>query len=169
MAPSISFCCLSGGPPARTAALVAIVRPAVDEVVVALDDPLHPARLREPPQQGDELVRYPFAEPMERALAWLHGLCRGDWVLRLDDDEVPSPPLLERLREGVAAPGLTHAHVPRRWLHPEASTWLADAPWTPDYQLRLVRNDPAAVSFPGRIHVPIFAVGPAEWLPAAIY
>lgn len=169
MAPSISFCCLSGGPPARTAELVALVRPAVDEVVVALDERLDPTALGRLPELCDELVRYPFAEPVERAFAWLHGLCRGDWVLRLDDDEVPSAALLERLQKVVAAPVLTYAHVPRRWLFPDASTSLAEAPWTPDYQLRLVRNDPAVVSFPGRIHVPIAAVGPAEWLAEPIY
>jgi hypothetical protein len=169
MAPSISFCCLSGGPPVRTAALAALVRPAVDEVVVALDERIDPAELASLPELCDVLVRYPFAEPVERAFAWLHGLCRGDWILRLDDDEVPSAALLERLREVVAEPDLTHAHVPRRWLFPDASTSLADAPWTPDYQLRLARNDPAVVSFPGRVHVPIAAVGPAEWLAEPIY
>ena len=131
MAPSVSFCCLSGGPPARTAALVALVRPAVDEVVIALDERLDPAALGHLPELCDELVRYPYAEPVERAFAWLHGLCGSDWVLRLDDDEVPSLALLKRLQEVVAEPELTHAHVPRRWLHPDGYTWLTDAPWTP--------------------------------------
>ena len=46
---------------------------------------------------------------------------------------------------------------------------LDESPWDPDYQLRLVRNDPALLWFPGVTHWPIEAVGPHRYLEAPIY
>lgn len=159
----LSVCCLSGGPPARLAALLELLRPVADELVVAVDDRVDPALLGGVAELADTLVRYPFAEPVERPFGWLHSLCRGDLVFRIDDDEVPSAALLERLRAGLE-PGLTHAYVRRRWLWRDGA--IDEAPWWPDWQLRLVR--PGAAGFPGEMHVPIEARGPHVYLDAPL-
>ena len=46
---------------------------------------------------------------------------------------------------------------------------LDESPWAPDYQLRLVRNDPALLWFPGVTHWPIEAVGPDRNFYAPLY
>jgi hypothetical protein len=160
----LSVCCLSGGPTERLAALLSLLRPVADELVVAVDDRLDPDRLGAVRELADTLVAYPFAEPVERPFGWLHSLCSGDWIFRIDDDEVPSAALLDALAEPDER--LTHAWVPRRWLWDGG--WLAADPWAPDWQLRLVR--PAAARFPGQMHVPVQASGPHAYLEeAALY
>jgi hypothetical protein len=160
----LSICCLSGGPTERLAALLSLLRPVADELVVAVDDRVDPDSLGTVRELADTLVAYPFAEPVERPFAWLHSLCNGDWVFRIDDDEVPSSALLDALRSPDER--LTHAWVPRRWLWNDG--WLAADPWAPDWQLRLVR--PAAARFPGQMHVPVQASGPHAYLEeAALY
>ena len=42
----------------------------------------------------------------------------------------------------VGAPDVTHYWLLRRWLWPDQGSWIAEHPWSTDYQLRLVRNDP---------------------------
>ncbi|HWB22919.1 MAG TPA: hypothetical protein VG652_08525 [Gaiellaceae bacterium] len=160
----LSICCLSGGPTERLAALLTLLRPVADELVIAVDDRVDRDRLGAVSELADVLVAYPFAEPVERPFGWLHSLCRGDWIFRIDDDEVPSGALLDALR----APDerLTHAWVPRRWLWDDG--YLASDPWAPDWQLRLVRPD--AARFPGQMHIPVQASGPHAYLEeAALY
>ncbi len=160
----LSVCCLSAGPSERLAALLSLLRPVADELVVAVDDRIDLDRLDAVRELADTLVAYPFAEPVERPFGWLHSLCTGDWIFRIDDDEVPSAALLDALREPDAS--LTHAWVPRRWLWDGG--WLAADPWAPDWQLRLVR--PSAARFPGLMHVPVQASGPHAYLEeAALY
>jgi hypothetical protein len=139
------------------------LRPIATEIVVALDERVDTRLLGPVSELCDQLVRYPYGEPVERPRAWMHSLAHGDWVFTIDDDEVPSPALLEAL----AAPddALTHAWLPRRWLWEDG--WLLDEPWAPDWQLRLMRPD--AVRFPGVMHVPIRAAGPHAYLDAPLY
>ena len=42
-------------------------------------------------------------------------------------------------------------------------------PWVPDFQLRLVVNDPRLVWFPGITHWPIQAIGPHRYLETPLY
>jgi hypothetical protein len=159
----LSVCCLAGGPPDRLAALLELLRPVAGEIVVAVDDRVARERLGRVEELADVLVAYPFVEPVERSLAWLHSLCHGDWVFRIDDDEVPSRALLAALAEPDER--LTHAWFPRRWLW--QGDWLTGDPWTPDWQLRLVK--PNAARFPGRTHIPVHADGPHAYLEAPLY
>src|SRR5438093_666212 len=66
---------------------------------------------------ADRVIRYPYAEPVDRPLAWIHSECRGDWVLTIDDDEIPSRGLLDALASLAAATDVTHHWLPRRWLY----------------------------------------------------
>ncbi len=159
----LSVCCLSGGPPGRLAAILALLRPVADEIVVAVDERVDVGRLRPVADLCDVLVRYPYAEPVERPRGWMHSLCRGDWVFSIDDDEVPSAALLDVLAE--PDPRLTHAFVPRRWLW--GTGWLDVDPWAPDWQLRLMR--PEAAQLPGVMHAAIRAGGPHAYLGAPLY
>ena len=140
-----------------------------DEIVVAVDDRLDPELLEPLVAVADEVVLYPYEDPVDRPVGWVHALCRGDWILWLDDDELVSKRLLAELESLVRAPDVTHYWLTRRWLWRDARSMLDDAPWYPDYQLRLVRNDPALLWFPGITHWPIEAVGPHRYVEAPLY
>jgi hypothetical protein len=158
----LSVCCQSGDP-RRLAALLPILRPVADEIVVAVDDRADLRLLGPVASLVDRLFVFPYADPPERAFQWLHEETRGDWVFRIDDDEAPSAALLDLLARPPAE--AAHTYVPRRWLWQDG--WIDQFPWRPDWQLRLVRRD--AVSFPGLMHVPVRGRGPARYAEAPLY
>ena len=141
----------------------------MSEIVVAVDDRVDRELLEPLVALADEVVLYPYEDPVDRPVGWVHALCRRDWILWLDDDEIPSQRLLGELDALVAARDVTHYWLTRRWLYGGPRTMLDQSPWNPDYQLRLVRNDPALLWFPGVTHWPIEAVGPHRYVEAPIY
>jgi hypothetical protein len=158
----LSVCCQSGDP-RRLAALLPILRPVADEIVVAVDDRADLRLLGPVASLVDRLFVFPYADPPERAFQWLHEQTSEEWVFRIDDDEAPSAALLELLAHPPAE--VAYVHVPRRWVWQEG--WLDQYPWRPDWQLRLARRD--AVSFPGLMHVPVRGEGPARYVDAPLY
>jgi hypothetical protein len=164
----ISLCCLCSADPARLAALLELLRDRVDEIVVAVDDRADTAALGPVRERADRVVLVPYAPPPGRMLPWLYAQCTGDWVLRLDDDEVPSRALLDGLRS-LADPSVTHVWLPRRWLYGGEDTYLDAWPWVPDFQLRLSVNDPRLVRFPAVRHIPVEVAGPARYASEPIY
>jgi hypothetical protein len=148
--------------PWRVRAVLDAVRPHVDEIVAAADARVEPGELRVVADKADRLVRLPFLHPVERVNAFMHEQCHGDWVLRLDGDEIPDLELLARLRDLVTEP-VTHHHLARRWLWPDPGHHLAVRPWWPDHQTRLLRNDPALVHVPGEMHTSAQVAGPARF------
>jgi hypothetical protein len=166
---TLSVNCMTRGPADRVAAMLGLFRVVVDEVVVVVDDRAGPEVEAALASVADRLLRYPYEEPVDRPLAWIHAQCSGDWVLTVDDDEIPSQSLLDALPELAAARDVTHYWVPRRWLYPTADRYLDARPWRPDYQPRLVLNDPRFVSFPAETHVPVAAIGPSRYLDTPLY
>lgn len=156
-------------PDDRVAAMLALFRPVADEILVAVDDRARPGLEATLGRIADRVIRYPYAEPVERPLAWIHAQCRGEWVLTVDDDEIPSRALLDSLPGLILGRDVTHYWLTRRWLYPTADRYLDARPWRPDYQLRLVLNDPRVISFPGEMHVPLAAMGPGRYLAASLY
>jgi len=160
---------MTNQPPAGVAAMLALLRPSAEEIVVAADSTLDPVTLGPLADAADRLVRYEFAPPPDRANAWLVAECNSRWVLRIDGDEVPSPALVDSLPELVETEELTHYWVPRRWLWPSADRYLARWPWRTDYQPRLFRNDPALIRTPGRMHTQTLVHGPSRHLEEPLY
>jgi len=157
-------------PPARVAAMLAPLRVLRPEVVLVIDDRLDQSFDADFRRLGDRVVRAPFLGAVSRAFGWLISQCSGEWVLRLDDDEVPSSGLAAELEECICGdPPITHAWVPRRWLYPDRASVLAQWPWRPDHQMRLHRNDPALLGFPGRLHEVVTVLGPCVYLREPIY
>jgi hypothetical protein len=101
-------------------------------------------------------------------MAWAHSQCHGDWVLRLDGDEVVSAALLSSIRRLIARRDVLQYYIPCRWLFPDATRWLNELPWFPDYHNRLVRND-GTLWFEGTPHSSAYQVLPARYLEAPIY
>lgn len=170
--PDLSICMATAAAPERVAGAL---RPLLEtltveaEVVIGLDDRLD--RALEPAYGvvADRLLWFPYRDPPERSQPWLHAQCRGDWVLRLDGDEVASPGLASAVEGVIRSRAETHAWVRRRWLWPDANRYLAAWPWQPDYQLRLLRRDGAVVRLPGAMHGYAEAVGSCRYLEPPIY
>jgi hypothetical protein len=160
---------MTRGPADRVAAMLGLFRRVADEVVVAVDDRAGEEVEAALASVADRLLRYPYEEPVDRPLAWIHAQCSGDWVLTVDDDELPSQALLDVLPALARARDVTHYWLPRRWLYPTPDRYLAARPWRPDYQPRMVLNDPRFISFPAETHVPVAAIGPCRYLEQPLY
>ena len=126
---TLSVCCLTSDPGARVAALLRQLRPVSEEIVVAVDSRLDPHRLGRYAEVADRLLRYEFADSAEQAIPWITTQCTGDWILRVDGDEVVSPTLIERLPELTTARDVFQYWLPCRWLFPDAGHYLAQPPW----------------------------------------
>jgi hypothetical protein len=165
---TLSVCCATADPPARVARVLAPVRDLADEIVVAYDARVDPATLGPVAAIADRLVRFEFRDYVEQALAWLHGMCSGDWILRLDGDEVVSPRMLDVLAGLERERDVDQFWFGYRWLYPDPGHWLAEPPWSFDTN-RLVRNDPATMWFPGLCHTVAEPVFPAAYPDAPLY
>ena len=136
--------------------------------MVAVDSRVDVGALGAYDDVADRVVRFEFRPPVDRPRAWLAAQCSGDWLLSIDGDEVPSTALVGALPDLVAAGDVQQCWLPRRWLWPDAGTWLAEAPWWPDFQVRLLRND-ATLASRGELHGGFVGVLPARHVDAPLY
>jgi hypothetical protein len=164
---SLSVCCLTRDPGPQVAAALEPLRAVADEIVIAADADADDERLGHYAAVADRLLRAEV-DYIERSLGWLHAQCSGDWILRLDGDELASAELIRQLPELIEARDVEQYWLPRRWLFPDESHWLDGHPWWPDYQNRLVRNGPQ-LRFSGRLHTSAERVLPARYATTPIY
>lgn len=164
----LSVCCLTGHDPRLVAAILDTVREVADEIVVAVDSRVDPRRLGPLAQVADVLVRFEFTDPPELARPWLVGLCRFDTVLMIDGDEVPGAELRAALPGLVADQGVVQFRLARRWCFPDVDSWLAERPWWPDHQRRLLRTGPD-LDFDLRMHGGVREALPARYVPEPLY
>jgi hypothetical protein len=155
---SLSVCMMAHKPAPQVRSLLELLRPLADELVLAVDARGDPEIADRCHDLTDQLHRLEPA-PFNRWSGWLHNHCEGDWILRFDDDEVPSRSLLDGLRGLLERHDLSHVAFTRRWLHPDLGSYITSHPWLPDYQIRLVRNVPGLWRFPGVMHAPIEVLG----------
>lgn len=169
MSHTISFCVCTRGPAARVHALLGHIRPHVDEIVLAVDKAGDLDALEAGKDLADQRLAYEFAPPPCRLIGWIQHQCKCDWLLRLDDDEIPSAALLDALPELARERRPTHFGLTRRWLFGGASSYLVGPPWEPDYQLRLLRNLPGIWHFTGLLHDPAHVLGELRLVDLPIY
>lgn len=162
----LSVCCLTDDPPAQVEATLQPLRQVTDEVVIAADARVSAVDRRAYGKIADRVVRCEF-EYFERHLAWLHEQCRGEWVLRVDTDEVVSGALVDELPQILDESAIQQCSFPRRWLDTTGSRWYDELPWAPDYQTRLVRRRSA--TFPGVPHSNVERRRPARFSLAPLY
>ena len=167
--PDLTVCSLVNASPARLAVGLSSLGWKEAEVVLAVDDRVDPAWLDGYRELADQVLVIPYQGGLNPMYAWLVDQCSGRWIFYLEADEVASPALGEELREVIRRDDVTHCFSPRRWLFPEPRSWLAQWPWRPDYQLRLIRNEPAVLRFPAQLHWYVSAVGARRWLREPIY
>ena len=117
--------------------------------------PSRPNARRRPRGRGRPRRRralVPGHSPADRPIAWLFRSCAGRWILNVDDDEVPSPRLVDALPGLLERRDVTHAWIARRWLHPTRDTYVASPPWGTEFQLRLVLADERFLQFSDDFH-----------------
>jgi hypothetical protein len=143
-----------------------------DELVVAVDGSSTDHTQDICSYYADRLFRLdPFGDVVELTFAWLIAQCQGEWVFRIDDDEMPSRQLVLALPDLLANREVTHYWFRRRWLaEPEGRGWFADNRWWPDWQLRLFRNIRSIVQTPDQVHRTYRVAGAGRYVPCgAIY
>lgn len=119
----ISLALLVKDPPLdRLAMLLAYVRPIVGQVVVVTDDRTSSASIDVITELGCEVVPFAWIDDFAAARNAALPHCRGDWVLHLDPDELPTAAMLDFLRmvDAVAQPDVdwqgTRYVAPRGYL-----------------------------------------------------
>ncbi len=165
---TLSVCCLTSDPGARVAAIMRQLRPVADEIVIAVNSRVDPHRLGRYAEAADRLLRYEFVDSAEQAVPWIAAQCTGEWILRIDGDELVSPALIERLPQLTGARDVFQYWLPCRWLFPDAGHYLAQPPWHYSSP-RLVRNDPATLWHAGLSHGRFEPVFPSAHLGEGYY
>lgn len=140
----LSVCCVTRVSPQQTRGSLAPLRAVANEIVVGVDERWG-ASASEYERFADRVLVLPSGG-VERSLAELHQACAHDWVLRVDPDETVSPALLEKLPHLLADDAVRHYAIARRWIVDDGSHWLDEAPWWPDFQVRLIRSGGASFS-----------------------
>lgn len=167
----ISVCCLTAGPLHRVAAILALYRPLVGEIVCAVSSRFSPGELSVLSDVADRVVPCEMRADFnpEHYRAWLYGLCDGDWIVTVDSDEVPSAALLGMLPGLAARRDVVTYLATCRWLYPDASHFLDEYPWEPSWKMVMVRNDPATLHIKGGVHEGVMAVEPYRFVDLPVY
>jgi hypothetical protein len=155
----------------RVARVLEQLSPVADEIVCGVDSRVDPEEIVALDGVVDAIFRCEIDNAfwVERNLPWLHSKCSGDWIFRIDGDEVVGADLLDSLLTLASDRELLQYRFPRRWLAPDGSHYLTDRPWNDDWHIRLVRNTPAALSFPGLVHTYLNAAFPYRYVELPIY
>jgi hypothetical protein len=164
---SLSVCCFTQDPGDRVHAILSLFRPVADEIVVAADSRVGQHDLAAYGAVADRLLRFRH-DGTQRHHGWIRAQCGGDWILRIDGDEVPSTALLEQLPILTSRPDVLQYWLPTCWLFPDREHWLDELPWWPDYHNRLLLNS-SVQRFPGQPHSGADAAQPARYLEAPLY
>ncbi len=161
--PRLSTCIMTMNSAQRIRPLLKYVRRFSDEIVVGVDSKTTDDTLGACRGLADELfVIQSNALTCNAGLEALVDRCQGDWVLRLDDDEFPEPHFAELVGGLMCNDKYTHYKLPRLHLSQiNPLMWVNDSYLYPDYQMRLFRNEPHLLKFPGAVgHLGIECQGP---------
>jgi hypothetical protein len=164
---TLSVCCIANSPGPFLRAALGPLREIADEVVIAVGGPIPEEDMRHYAEIADRLFSIEF-EFAERHLAWLHAQCKGDWILRLDGDEIPSAEMVAEVLAARDDRRLACVLFARRDLFPTVESYIAQEPWYPDFQVRMVRND-GSLRFAGLLHSNTERTLPARLLEAPMY
>lgn len=161
----LSICIITMNSEHRIGSLLQYLRPFADELVVGVDSKTTDHTHRVSEEFADTVFTIQNdALTCNSGLEALVQRCTGDWVLRLDDDEFPEPHLLKLLPGLVATSKYTHYKLPRLHLSRLNESgnlfWIPDSYLYPDFQMRLFKNDPALLSYPGPVgHTSVMCSG----------
>lgn len=164
---SLSICLITADPASRVATILEPLRPYAEEIVIAADSRVGDETLAAYAALSDRLFKIEFTMA-ERHLPWLVKQCKGDWILRLDGDEVPSKAFVRRLPELLGTREVQQFWVAIAWLYPDADHILSMDPWRGDFANRLMRND-GTLRVRGLQHMHADPAAPCEYIEEPFY
>jgi len=169
--PRLSILCLTTSPLSRTTAVLETFRHVADEFVCAVDARVPRSELTALSGRVDVLRRFNFdpSHGAERHLPWLLSLCSGEWIMRIDNDEVPSAGLLREIPELMETTTFLQYFLPRYWVYPDSEHFIDEAPWSGEWHVRLARNHPNALQAPGTLHTNINGCEPLKYVNMPFY
>ncbi len=169
--PGISLTCLTAGPLHRVAAILALYRPVVDEIICAVHGGFRPEELRSLEAVCDRIIACEMGADFlqERYRPWLYAQCSRAFIATVDSDEVPSAALLNELPGLARADDVVTYLTTCRWCWPDPSHFLDEYPWEPSWKMILVRNDPATLYLRAGVHEGAMAVAPYQCVELPIY
>jgi hypothetical protein len=151
--PTVTACILAHSSRAGLPRLLGEIDGLVDEIVMGVDAASRDDTLELARSGADVVFRFEHVGPPVRARLLPLRYATGDWILSLDEDEGLDDRFGSLLGELAADARYSHYWFPRRWLVDLAGpAYLHAAPWYPDWQLRLFRNQPARVWHTGKVH-----------------
>jgi hypothetical protein len=137
------------------------VEAVADEIVIGVDESSVDDTFDLVRGRADVVFRFEHVGPPVRARLLVLEQARGEWVLSLDEDEGLDAAFGPLLPELLSHPLYTHYWLPRKWIvDRDPPTYMHAAPWFPDWQLRLFRNDLRRVWHPGIVHSGYRVMGP---------
>jgi hypothetical protein len=154
MRPQLSVCSVVSAAPARFEPWLRHVREFADEVVLSVDSAADPGTLALARHYGDDVAVVELDGLPNLAYGWTAERATGDWILMLDDDELLTRALVERL-SSMLAENVTHYHLPVRWIVPAPDgglAWIREFPWYPNHATRLFRNLAGCFRHPQQLH-----------------
>jgi hypothetical protein len=159
--PRVSACVLAHSSRGGLERLLRELDALVDEIVVGVDASSRDDTLGIARAGADLVFRFEHVGPPLRARLLPLRHASGEWILSMDEDEGLDDRFASLLGDLVADARYSHYWFPRRCLVDLAPpAYLHAAPFYPDWQLRLFRNDPARVWHTGRIHSGYRVMGP---------
>jgi hypothetical protein len=103
---------------------------------------------------ADKVVQIPGKGSFEAYSKDILRHCSKDWIFRIDDDETLNAECTREILQNYISDRTVMSYwIPRKWYINEHE-YIVNAPWFPDYQMRLYRNLPGAITLPTRIHEP---------------
>jgi hypothetical protein len=151
--PTVTACILAHSSRGGLARLLGEIDGLVDEIVMGVDAASQDDTLEIARWAADVVFRFEHVGPPVRARLLPLRYATGDWILSLDEDEGLDDRFGSLLGDLVADARYSHYWFPRRWLVDLAPpAYLHAAPWYPDWQLRLFRNQPARVWHTSKVH-----------------
>lgn len=160
---SLSLCMVTKDSAAYVERLLSSARSFADEIVVAVDSSSTDDTDVVCGRYADKLFDVEPVGYAAPALNWLSLQCEGDWIIRIDDDELFSERLVAALPSLMRDREVTHYWLRRRWMVDE-TRWISQRPWWTDYQLRMYRNIPSIVHVSPRVHTIADVHGAARYV-----
>ena len=150
---TLSVCLLVRSSRAGLERLLDEVDAFADEIIIGVDAASTDATFNIAAQRADVVFRFEHVGPPVRMRLPILDHAHSDWILSLDEDEGLDDAWPSVLPELLAQRRYSHFWFPRKWIvNREPLSYAHAAPWYPDWQLRLFRNDRRRVWHPGIVH-----------------
>lgn len=140
------------------------------EIVVCVDDRTADDTVEIAEKFTDKVYLLDFGgrDYVEAVINEAHTKCSGEWIFRLDDDELISAEFVNAHEKLLASDDVSGFCLPTYYC---VDKWrfINAEPWYPDYHLRLYKRD-AIMPHPGHPHVPLQVDGKTErWIDCPVF